>query len=249
MKFTVVGCSGSMAGPDAAASCYLVEHDGFRLVMDLGNGALGSLQRFIDIAEIDAVALSHLHADHWLDLTTLHVAVHYGPYGVSGRIPVFAPPAAADRLALADGQSRSKGPHSSFDFHDVSLTATIGPFRVRTARTAHPIEAFAIRLEAGGRSLVYSGDSGPCQDLVDLADGADLFVAEASFVDGQDNPANLHMTGRDAGAAAREAAVGHLVVTHIPPWHDGEVALAEARSTFSGATTLATPGWSLDLNR
>jgi ribonuclease BN (tRNA processing enzyme) len=76
MRLTVVGCSGSMPGPDSAASCYLLEADGFQLVVDLGNGALGGLQRYTALSRIDAVALSHLHADHCLDLPDLPPDLH-----------------------------------------------------------------------------------------------------------------------------------------------------------------------------
>jgi ribonuclease BN (tRNA processing enzyme) len=113
----------------------------------------------------------------------------------------------------------------------------------------HPIEAYAVRLEAGGVSMVYSGDTGPCPELAELADGADLLLAEASFVDGEDNPADLHLTGRQAGEAAMAAGVSHLVLTHVPPWNDRETALAEARSAFDGTTSLATSGRSIDVGR
>ena len=249
MKLTVVGCSGSVPGPEAATSCYLVEYDGFRLVLDLGHGSLGVLQQFIDIPDIDAIAISHLHTDHWIDLTTLHVAVRYGPYDIAGRVPIFGPVATADRLADAYGIDRSPGLHATFDFQDISMTTAIGPFRIRTARMAHPIDAYAIRLDAGGHSLVYSGDTGPCRELVELADGVDLLLAEASCVDGLDNPPDLHMTGKEAGTIAREAAVAQLVVTHVPPWNSRQLALDEARSAFAGTVTLAAPGWSVDLSR
>jgi ribonuclease BN (tRNA processing enzyme) len=245
----VVGCSGSMPGPESAASCYLVEHEGFRVVLDLGHGSLGSLQRYIGIGDIDAVVLSHLHADHWIDLTALYVGIRYGPYEIPGRVPVYAPSGAADRMADAYGMARSPGLHSTFDFRELPLTTKIGPFRVRTARMAHPIEAYAIRLDVPGGSIVYSGDTGPCAALAELADGADVLLAEASAVEGEDNPVDLHMTGKDAGAAAKAAGVGHLVVTHVPPWNDPHLALAEARSAFKGAASLAVPGWALDVGR
>jgi len=249
MKVTVVGCSGSMPGPESAASCYLVEHDGFRLVLDMGHGSLGSLQRFAEVPDIDAVAVTHLHADHWIDLTALYVALRYGPYGISRRLPVFGPDATADRMADAYGMPRSPGTHATFDFRSLPLTSVIGPFRVRTARMNHPVEAYAIRLDADGQSLVYSGDTGRCSELTDLASGADLLVAEASCVDGQDNPPDLHLTGKEAGEAAATARVPHLVITHVPPWNSGETALTEARSIFDGRTTLAAPGLVIDLAR
>jgi ribonuclease BN (tRNA processing enzyme) len=249
VKLTVVGCAGTIPSAEGSSSCYLVEHDGFRLVVDLGHGALGSLQKYIEIGDIDAIAISHLHADHWIDLTALYVALRYNPNGSAGRVPVFGPAATADRMAAAYGLKRSPGGHTFFDFAELSKALTIGPFRVRTVATAHPTPTTAIRLDAGGRSIAYTADTGPCDALVDFADGADLLLAEATFVDGEDNPPDLHLTGKQAGELAAAAGVPRLVVTHVPPWNSAEVALAEARTTFGGELLLARPGWSVDLGR
>jgi ribonuclease BN (tRNA processing enzyme) len=249
VKLTIVGCSGTMPGPDGPASCYLVEVDGFRLVLDLGHGSLGPLQQSIGISDIDAIVFTHLHPDHCIDLTALYVARAFGPYDISARLPVYGPPNVADRMADAYGMRRTPGMHSTFDFQPIGLTSDIGPFRVRTARMVHPVETYAVRLEAAGVSMVYSGDTGPTPDLAQLADGVELLLAEASFVDGDDNPADLHLTGKQAGEVANAAGVSHLVITHVPPWNDREVALAEARSTFDGATSLATSGRTIDVGR
>ena len=105
MKLTVVGCSGSLPGPDSAASCYLLEapyEDGvFRLLLDLGSGAIGALQRYVDLRSIGAVAFSHLHADHCLDLCGFYVMRKHHPDGHWGRIPVYGPPGVARRMASA----------------------------------------------------------------------------------------------------------------------------------------------------
>src|SRR5262245_38008969 len=105
MRLTIVGCAGSFPGPDSAASCYLVEapYDGrtFRFVLDMGNGALGPLQRYVPFDEIDAVALSHLHADHCFDLASLYVVRRYHPKGAMSRIPVYGPEDTAARMARA----------------------------------------------------------------------------------------------------------------------------------------------------
>lgn len=249
MKLTVVGCSGSIPGPDAAASSYLVEHEGFRLVVDLGHGALGPLQRYVGIEEIDAVAISHLHTDHCIDLMALDVARAFGSYDVFGSLPVYGPMDLAERLWDESGAPDAPVKRTTFDFRDLRLTSEIGPFRIRTARMSHPGEAYAIRFDVDGASLVYSGDTGPCDALPELADGTDVLLVEASAVDGEQNPPNLHLTGVQAGEIATRSGVSHLVLTHIPPWNSTEVALAEAARTFSGTTSLATPGWTLEVSR
>lgn len=245
MRLTVVGCSGSYPGPTSAASAYLVEHDGFRLVVDLGNGALGPLQRYVDPADVDAVFLSHLHVDHCIDVCSYYVALQYRPGGFDGPpIPVHGPVGAGAHLARAYGTpDAAANLERVFDFRPVVAgVSEIGPFRVTTAQMAHPVECFGVRLEADGVALAYSADTAPTDALVDLARGADLLLAEASFLDGDDNPPGLHLTGQQAGEHAVRAGAGRLVVTHVPPWHDALRSLDAATAAFAGPVDLAAPG-------
>jgi ribonuclease BN (tRNA processing enzyme) len=243
----VVGCSGSYPGPDSPASCYLLEaeHEGrtWRIVLDLGNGALGALHRYADPLAIDAVLLSHLHADHCIDLTSYYVLRKYHPAGRRPPIPVYGPDGTPGRLARAYDLPKSPGMTEEFTFHFYPQEPfTIGPFTVTASEVAHPVPAYAMRIEADGRTLTYSGDTGPCDALVEAARGADLFLCEASFVDGGDNPPDLHLTGVEAGAAATKAGARRLVLTHVPPWHDARVVLREAGDTYDGPVELAVPG-------
>jgi ribonuclease BN (tRNA processing enzyme) len=233
VRLTVVGCAGSAPGPASPASCYLVEHDGFRLVLDLGNGAFGPLQTYTDPAGIDAVFLSHLHADHCLDVAPFVVWHRYSGRAPSARVPLYAPVAAERRLALAydaDGD----GITDVFDFVPVGPGSfPLGPFEVTLARTAHPIECYAIRLTADGRSLVYTGDTGPSERVVELARGADVLLAEAAHPPGPGLPTGLHLTGREAGQHAAAAGVGRLLLTHVPSWVDEIGQLFAASQAFS----------------
>jgi ribonuclease BN (tRNA processing enzyme) len=233
VNLTVVGCSGSAPGPKSAASSYLVEHDGFRLLVDLGNGAFGSLQALADPDSVDALFLSHLHADHCLDVAPFVVWHRYSGRASKERVPLYAPVAAERRLALAydaDGE----GITDVFDFVPVGPGSfTLGPFEVTLARTAHPIECYAIRLTAGGRSLVYTGDTGPCERVIELARGADVLLAEAAHPPGPGVPDGLHLTGREAGEHAAAAGVGRLLLTHIPAWVDEIGQLFAASAVFS----------------
>lgn len=188
MKLTVVGCSGSFPSADSACSSYLVEADGFRLLLDMGNGALGELQRHIGLYDLDAIFLSHLHADHCIDMCGYFVARYYRHEG--GRcdaIPVYAPEGAEQRLTTAYADTPSPTSMSEvFDFRTLKSEAfEIGPFSVRTEKVCHPVEAYGIRVEHGGRSLTYSGDTGVCESLHKLAEGTDLFLCEASFTHGK----------------------------------------------------------------
>ena len=232
MRLTVVGCSGSAPGPASAASCYLVEEDGFRLLLDLGNGSFGTLQGLVDPDTVDAVFLSHLHADHCLDVAPYIVWHRYSGRSSGRPVPLYAPVGADRRLALAYGEDG--GPIDDV-FTAMAVgpgSFSLGPFTATTVRTQHPVECHAIRLDAGGRSLVYSGDTGACEDLVSLARGADVLLAEAAHPDGVAQPPGLHLTGRQAGEHAAAAGVGRLLVTHVPSWIDADAQLAAARSVF-----------------
>jgi ribonuclease BN (tRNA processing enzyme) len=246
VKLTIVGCSGSGPGPKSPASSYLVEHDGFTLLLDLGNGAFGPLQGFIDPAGIDAVFLSHLHADHCLDVAPFVVWHRYAGPSERSLVPLYAPVGAERRLALAydiDGD----GLTDVFDFIPVGPGKfSLGPFAVTLARTAHPVECYAIRLEAGGRSLVYTADTGPSQRVVELARGADVLLAEAAHPPGPDLPGGLHLTGREAAEHAVAAGVRRLLLTHIPAWVD-EIGQLLAASAVFPETELVRQGASYEI--
>lgn len=257
MRLTVIGCAGSFPGPDSPASCYLVEAEGFRLLLDLGNGALGALQRHAGLFEIDAICLSHLHGDHCLDMASYWVARTYSPDGPKPRIPVYGPAGTAGRLAGAQGSSLAREMPPAFSFETLTPgTRRIGPFEITADHMNHPVETFAFRLEHGGRALAYSADTGESAALVRLARGADLMLCEASFTEppagpgarpAPPNPPDLHLTGRQAGQHAARAEVGELVLTHLVAWNDQAAVLAEAAGTFSGRLSLAASGRIFDL--
>lgn len=254
MRLTIVGCSGSYPGPESSASCYLLEAEDastrtWRVLLDLGNGSLGALHRFADPLAVDAVLLSHLHADHCLDLTGYYVLRKYHPLGPQPRIPVWGPAGTADRMARAYDLPSDPGMHHEFDFREWHGTEQIGPFRVEPVAVNHPVPAYGLRVTADGSTLAYTGDTGPCAALDDLARNADLFLAEASFRSGDDNPPDLHLTGADGGQVAARAGVRLLVLTHVPPWHEPADALAEAVTAYDGPVELARPGAVYELGR
>jgi ribonuclease BN (tRNA processing enzyme) len=244
---TVIGNSGSYPGPHSSASCYLLEaeHDGrtWRVLLDMGNGALGSLQKYADATTIDAVFISHLHADHCLDLCGYYVMRKYYPGGALPRIPVWGPVDTARRMAKAYDLEESPGMNEEFEFIPYGPDPVeFGPFTVTVSRVTHPVTAYALRIEAEDRVLAYSGDSGFCDGLEQTAQGADLFLCEASFVEGAPNPPDLHLTGAEAGRMATLAGARRLLLTHIPPWHDRDKVLAEAVGTYDGPAELSTAG-------
>jgi len=239
MRLTVLGSSGTFPGPDSPCSSYLVEADGFRLLLDAGNGALGALQRHGGLLDVDAIVISHLHGDHWLDLVPYAYARRYHPAGRGPQVPLHGPPGTLDLL-------RAVGASTAEEVYDVRRlepgTCGIGPFTVTFGRTNHPVETYASRIEAGGRTLSYSADTAECDTVVELARDADTFLCEASHLDGGSNPPGLHLTGGQAGGHARRAGAGRLLLTHLVPWNDPARTLEGAAATYDGPTELARSG-------
>ena len=243
MKLTIIGCSGSVPGPDGPASAYLVEQDGFRPLLDLGSGAFGALQRHLDPAGVDAVVLSHLHADHCLDLTAMVVHRRHGVPAPLPPVPVLGPAGTHDRLALAYDPADRGGLRDVFGVTAVGPgERELGPFRLRFERVNHPVETYAVRVQAGGRALAYSGDTGPSAGLVAAATGADVLLCEASVTDGTPHQPDLHLTGGEAGEQAARAGVGRLLITHVPPWTNASVVGQAAATAFPGPTELVAAG-------
>lgn len=241
MRLTVLGCAGSFPGPDSPCSSYLVEADDFRLLLDFGTGSLSGLQRYASLTSIDAILLTHLHADHILDACSYVVVRRYAPEGPYPPLPLYGPAGTAARLAGAYGEGSLE---DVYRFHDLAPgTFLIGPFSVTVDRVNHPVETYGVRVEHGGRALAYSSDTAPCDALIRLAQGADLFLCEASYPDGVDNPPDLHLTGREAGEAASKAGVARLVLTHlVAAWASEAASFAAAEAAFAGPVEVARFG-------
>ncbi|WNB86676.1 MBL fold metallo-hydrolase [Cellulomonas sp. ATA003] len=257
MRLTVVGCAGSYPSAASAASSYLVEADDaagrtWRVVLDLGSGALGALQRHCDPADVDAFAVSHMHADHCADLVVLGVYLRYRPAGRLPAIPVHAPPGAAERLAQMAGSDPATGLSGCLDVQDwVEGTAVdVGPLRLEPIAVEHPVPSFGVRVTGPAEddptrrvTLAYTGDTDECAGLTALASDADLLLSEAAFLEGRDDDLRgVHLTGRRAAAAAVAGDARRLVLTHLVAWNDPVASVAEARAVYDGALTVAEPG-------
>jgi len=244
MKLTVLGCAGSFPSADSACSAYLVEAEGFGLMLDFGTGSLSALQRHADLRGIDAILLSHLHCDHLLDACSYVVVRRYAPDGPYPQLPLYGPAGVQERLATVYGVP-DEGPLTDvYSFHTLTPgTFPIGPFRVTVERVNHPVETFGVRVEHGGASVAYSADTAPCDAVVRLAQRADLFLCEAAWSEGGDNPPGMHLTGREAGELAAKADVGRLLLTHlITAWGDAEATYQAAKGAFPGPVTLVAVG-------
>ena len=246
MRLTVVGCSPASGNPGEAQSGYLVDHDGGSLLLDCGNGVVERL-RAGGHTPADII-LSHLHPDHFFDVFTIAFALHDS--SDSWRPTLWLPP--GGRIVV-DEMLRALG----WGLRLIEETLPIREYRsarglelggatLSFAATRHSAHSYLIRVVAGGRTLVYSGDTAPGPQIAVHAAGCDLLLCDATVADGDDPaPTRTHLTAEEAAGAARSAGARSLVLTHLAAAMR-EPALAAARAAFDAAQ-VATPGASFEV--
>lgn len=238
MELTVLGADGTYPRAHSACSGFLVQEDGFTLWMDAGNGTLSLLQDHIEMSEVDAIFLSHAHVDHCADAYPFF----YQTLNTRKPVPVYAATCVQDNMTPLIGDDSKSDFAELFQWHPLGPgdTDEAGPFRLEVFNAAHSIENATVRISADGRTLCYSGDTGPNADLAKAASGADLFLCEASWLERDDGlMAPIHLRATQAGAAARDAGVERLMLTHIWPRNPLDQVREETSSTFDGTIEFA----------
>jgi ribonuclease BN (tRNA processing enzyme) len=246
MRLTVVGGCGAWPAAGQACSGYLVEHDGFRLLIDPGYAIVPRLLERIDATDVDAVLVSHGHPDHCADLHPLLRArvLREEP---APALPVHTLPGAVDRILDLDEPGTLQDAFTLAEFA-AGDQFEVGPFQVETWQLPHWVPNAGIRLAADGQVLAYTGDTGPSPAIVELARGANLFLAEASFPEQVPaRSAGYLSSARQAGEDAARAGVGQLLLTHLLPGTAPGLAEAGARATFTGEVGVAHGGIVADL--
>ncbi|MEU4267070.1 MBL fold metallo-hydrolase [Streptomyces sp. NPDC026092] len=245
LRLTVLGSATPYPRVDNPCSGYLVSSGGTRIWMDAGSGTLGPLQQHVRLDDLDAVWISHLHADHSADLLTAYYGLLYADIRLAAPIPLYGPPGIADRLAGFLTNTAGRSPVESafavtelYDGH----RADVGSLRLTSRAVAHGIPAFAVRVEGAGGSLVYSGDTAPCPSLTELAEGCDALLCEAESPEPPAEGEQVHHTPEDAGDTARAAGAGRLLVTHVGRFLTPEEAVTRASARFDGPVDYASPG-------
>jgi ribonuclease BN (tRNA processing enzyme) len=248
MRMTVLGGCGAWPAAGQACSGYLVEHDGFRVLVDPGYAVVPRLLELMAAEDVDAVLLSHGHPDHCADLNPLlRARVLRVGGGAPPALPVHALPGAADRVLALDEPGTLAGAAALSAFA-AGESFEVGPVRVDTWPLPHWVPNAGLRLEAGGRVLAYTGDTGPSAAIVELARAADLFLAEASFAEQVPAAAASHLSSaRQAGEAAAAAGAGRLLLTHLLPGTDPDQAEDAARRAWDGELGVARGGVVVEL--
>ncbi|MFI6010673.1 MBL fold metallo-hydrolase [Streptomyces sp. NPDC051243] len=248
LTLTVLGTASPHPGPGRNCSGYLVRGGGAEVWVDAGPGTFAELQRHTDPARLSAIWISHLHADHNADLLAAVYGLAYGGLTPDAPMPVYAPADCAQRLAGFFGRADAGFLSGVLDFRPLRDGHTVrhGDVQLTSRAVVHDVEAYGLRVESDGRVLAYSGDSGPCPALTELARDADLFLCEAD-IDAHREGEQVHLTPEDAGNAAREAGAQVLVITHVGPTLTPETATSRAAAAFGGRTRTAFEGHTLHL--
>ncbi len=242
MRLDVLGSSGTAPTRDNPASGYLLRHGDTTIWMDAGPGTYMALLGLVDVGEVDAVLLSHMHPDHCTDLFALFQGLKYVRRLEVDPVPVVAPDGSIERL---QGFVQGGDDHALFAvlaIHEAQPGETLhfGDFTVSPQAAHHSVPALAYRVEAGAGALGYTGDTGASDMVTEHFAGTHTLLAEASLPAGDRYP--FHMTAQEAGRLGAATGAQHLILTHIPEFIDGGDSLAEAAVVYGGRLSLARPG-------
>jgi ribonuclease BN (tRNA processing enzyme) len=243
MHLTVLGSSCSAPRPGRACSGYLVEAGASAVVLDFGSGVLANLLLARGADTIDAIVITHMHCDHFLDLVTLRYALKYGPRGNDRKIKLLLPPGGEDVLYAMTAPLSDEAPgvffSSVFDVqtYEPQRPLAIGDLHLRFAPTLHSTPTYAVRCEASS-SLTYSADTAPSTAVEQLAKESDLFLCEATLLPAQALSPD-HCRPEDAGAMASRAGARRLLLTHYPAQINATELSRYASSAYSGAIGVA----------
>lgn len=246
MRLTVLGGAGGFPPAAGACSGYLIEHDGFHLLVDPGYAIVPRLLGIVPADAIDAVLVSHGHPDHVADLNPLVRGRLMGDDDAP-QLPAYALPDALTRVLALDQITALKGACEVHEF-EAGDSFRIGPIAIESRLLPHSIRNAGIRISAGGTSITYAGDTGPSDDLVDLATGTDLLLAEATYIDSvPSGNATVLNSALEVGRQAHRAGAARPMLTHLMPGTDPEASQVAARRPFDDWIAVATPGTVVEL--
>jgi ribonuclease BN (tRNA processing enzyme) len=236
----VLGASGTWPPPGGANCGYLLRHESTNVWMDAGTGTFANLQKYVDVGDLDAIVISHGHPDHFVDVIPAFYARHYGHLGDPG-LPFYSPEGFMELASLLVSEGGKDVMGQAFDFRTVhgGDAFTVGPLSFSVFEMTHiGVHAVGYRVEVDGAVLAYTGDSGPCDEVVELSRDAGILLAEATY----QNDSTLfpfHMSAAQAGEMATQAGASRLVLTHLLPGLDPARSIEEAAEKFDGPVDVA----------
>jgi ribonuclease BN (tRNA processing enzyme) len=258
VKITVLGKSPAWQDAGGACSGYLVEEGDSVVLLDCGNGVFSKLREARDYLDVDAIFISHLHADHFFDLIPYAYALLFSPRRIApGAVPspspgpkpkLYAPPGShAVFEAICKNFHDSPLIDFAFDLHeyDPDETITIGPLSVRFTEVPHWVQTCAMQVTSntnGSGVFTFGADCAPSQALIDFAQNSDLLLLESTLPEPELIEPRGHLCAAEAGEHATKAHAGRLVLTHISDELDIDKARSDAASEYDGEIHVAAEG-------
>ncbi len=246
MRITVLGKSPAWQDVGGACSGYLIEGGGVRVLLDCGPGVFAKLRAVVDYVAVDAVVISHLHADHVNDLVPFASALRYGSRPETAPRLIVPPGAPAVLASLCEGGSmRPEHIAGAFalEVYDPGDTVDVGGLRMRFRPVPHFIPCNAVEIAEDGARFTFSADCGPNDALVEFAAGTALLLVEATLP----TPDEGHLTAREAGEHAARAGAARCVLTHFSDQLDPSWVRAEGEHGFGKPVELAVEGAAYEL--
>ncbi|WP_026677123.1 MBL fold metallo-hydrolase [Fictibacillus gelatini] len=240
MKLTVLGFWGGYPAAGSATSGYLLQKEGFNLLIDCGSGVLAQLQHFIKVEELNAVILSHYHHDHVADIGVLQYGRLIQSYLQKGLSPLPIYGHRQDEKGFAS--LTYKNLTTGMEYNPL-MPLEIGPFTISFLETKHPAVCYAMRVTDGKKTVVYTADSSFQEVFIPFSKNADLLICECNLYKHQDGSAQGHMNSHDAAKIANGADVQQLLLTHLPHFGECEQLAREAKELYNGIIELARTGW------
>lgn len=242
MKLTVFGQWGGYPIANEGTSSYLIEEDGFKLLMDVGASAVSIMQNYTQPETIDAAIISHYHPDHIADVGILqHIRLLSKQTPKPEILPIYGHQEDEKYKLLAMENV------TEFRAYTGDKPIEIGPFKITFLKTIHPVPCYAFRIEAGGKVLVYTADSAYQESFIPFADKADLLITDTNFFQDMAGKSKVHMASTEVGELAQKADVKQLLLSHLPQVGDLSKLKEEAGSKYAGAITIATKGLTIEI--
>jgi len=238
MKVTVIGHWGGYPAKGGASACYVVEKYNFVLVVDFGSAALSKLQKYYDVPDIDAVIISHYHADHIADIGVFqHARVVYAHVaGQDDLLPIYGhkeDETEFEKLTHDYTEGKPYNPKEALQ---------VGPFTITFLQTKHSVPCYGMRITDEKTTIVYTADTAYQDEWIPFAEGVDLLIADCNFYAGQNASEAGHMTSTEGAMIAQQAEVKELLLSHLPQFGDQKQLVAEAKEVYTGPIHLAKEG-------
>ncbi len=234
MKITIIGCWGGFPSVGEATSGYLIEHDNYKLLLECGSGVVSSLQKKIDLGNLDAVVITHYHYDHCCDIGPLQYARQIKTQlgQINYPLPIYAPKGDFFELLKWDEYTFGQA------FNETSIL-NLGPLEVSFIKNVHPVEAYSVKIKFDNKIVSFTSDTSYFNDLSNFFYGSHLLISECSFYSNMDGTKAGHLNSSQAGMLAEKANVKKLVLTHLPHFGNLNDLILQAQENYKGETILA----------